>query len=136
MDLNNKLKINEYVSIGQLKKKLKIYLADHGYTEFKISIFSHGLVISLVMILEELVLDCLKNVTKDVSGLYKINSLILKTVLFELDKYSFFLKYLKKYDKVIMYHDSVFFNVKKVMDNLETKHGNKLMIDSESCNII
>ena len=136
MECNNKLKINEFVSITQLKRKLKGYLLDQGYSEFKPSIFSQGLVISLVMILEELVSDCLKNVTKDKSGLYTINTLVLKNQLYETDKYCFCLKYLRKYNSVIKYHDSVFFNIKKVMDNLETKHGSKLMIDSESKNMI
>jgi hypothetical protein len=136
MEVNNKLKINEYVSISQLKKKLKAYLVDQGYSEFKTSIFAQGLIISLVMILEELILDCLKNIKKDESGLYIINTLILKNILYESDKYSFCLKYIRKYNHIIKYHDSILFNIKKVMDNLETKHGSKLMIDSESTNMI
>ena len=136
MEINNKLKINEYVILCQLKRKLKAHLVDQGYSEFKTSVFAQGLIISLVMVLEELILDCLKNVTKDKTGLYTINTLILKSVLYESDKFSFCLKYLRKYNSVIKYHDSVFFNIKKVMDNLELKHGSKLMIDSESNNMI
>ena len=136
MEINNKLKINEYVSVSQLKRKLKIYLVEQGYSEFKTSVFAQGLIISLVIVLEELISDCLKSVKKDNSGLYTINSLILKNVLYETDKYSFCLKYLRKYNNVIKYHDSVLFNIKKVMDNLEIKHGSKLMIDSESKNMI
>jgi hypothetical protein len=136
MEINNKLKINEYVSVSQLKRKLKAYLIEQGYSEFKTSVFAQGLIISLVIVLEELISDCLKSVKKDNSGLYTINSLILKNVLYETDKYSFCLKYLRKYNHVIKYHDSVLFNIKKVMDNLEIKHGSKLMIDSESKNMI
>ena len=136
MECNNKLKINEYVSISQLKRKLKTYLVDKGYADFKPSGFSKGLVLSLVMILEELVADCLKNITKDNTGLYTINILILKNLLLETDKYNFCLKHSRKYNSVIKYHDSIFFNIKKVMDNLEIKHGTKLMIDSESKNMI
>ena len=136
MEISNKLKINEYVSISQLKRKLKAHLVDQGYSEFKTSVFAQGLIVSLVMVLEEIVLDCLKNVTKDKSGLYTINTLILKSILYESEKYSFCLKYLRKYNLSIKYHDSVLFNIKKVMNNLETKHGSKLMIDSESNNMI
>jgi len=136
MDCSNKLKINEYVSINQLKKKLKTYLTEQGYSEFKPSVFAQGLVITLVMVLEEMVSDCIKNVTKDKTGLYTINSLVLKNLLSESDKYNFTSKYLKKYSSTIKYHESVFFNIKKVMDNLEIKHGSKLMIDTESKNLI
>ncbi len=136
MDFANKLKINEYVSIAQLKRKLKTYLAEQGNSEFKPSIFAQGLVISLVMILEELIADCLKNVSKDKTGLYPINMLVLKNLLYEDDKYSFALKYLRKYSSSIRYHDIVFFNIYKVIDNLETKHGSKLMIESDSKNLI
>ena len=81
MEINNKLKINEYVSIAQLKRKLKLYLAEQGNSDFKPSIFAHGLIISLVMVLEEIVMDCLKNVNKDKSGLYTINQLILSNLI-------------------------------------------------------
>ena len=136
MEVNNKLKINEYVSINQLKRKLKAYLADQGYSEFKPSIFAQGLIVSLVIVLEELVSDCLKNVSKDKTGLYTINNLVLKNLLYETDKYNFAIKYLRKYNNVLRYQDSVFFNIHKVMDNLENKHGSKLMIDSDSKNLM
>jgi hypothetical protein len=136
MDCSNKLKINEYVSINQLKKKLKNYLSEQGYSEFKPSIFSKGLIVTLVMILEEIISDSIKNVLKDKTGLYTINNLILKNLFNESDKYYFVNKYQKKYNSVIRYHESIFFNIKKVMDNLETKHGSKLMIDQESRNYI
>ena len=136
MECVNKLKIQDYVSINQLKKKIKNYLIDQGYSEFKPSIFSKGLVIVLVMVLEEIIFDCLKNITKEKTGLYCINSLILKNLLNESDKFNFVFKYLRQYNSVIKYHDSVFFNINKVMDNLEIKHGSKLMIDSESKNMI
>jgi hypothetical protein len=136
MNCDNKLKINEYVSISQLKKKLKAYLTEQGCGEFKPSIFSQGLIMTLVMILEELISDCLKNTLKDKSGLYIVNYLTLKNILYETDKFATGLKYLRKYNSSVKYHDSVFFNIKKVIDNLETKHGSKLMIDSESRNTI
>ena len=80
MEINNKLKINEYVSIAQLKRKLKAYLAEQGNSDFKPSIFAQGLIVCLVMVLEELVADCLKNVNKEKSGLYTINQLILSNL--------------------------------------------------------
>ena len=136
MEYSNKLKVNEYVSINQLKRKIKAYLIDQGNSEFKPSVFAQGLVLSLVMVLEELVTDCIKNVVKDKTGLYTINMLVLKNLLYESDKYNFALKYLRKYSGVTRYHDSVFFNIHKVMDNLETKLGSKLMIDTEPKNMI
>ena len=136
MECTNKLKVNEYVSINQLKKKIKSYLCDKGYSEFKPSVFAQGLVVTLVMVLEEIISDCIKNVTKDKTGLYIINNLVLKNLLNESDKYNFTNKFIRKYNSVVKYHDAVFFNIKKVMDNLETKHGSKLMIDSESKNLI
>jgi hypothetical protein len=137
MEINNKLKINEYVSINQLKKKLKAYLIDQGNSEFKPSIFSQGLIVSLVIVLEDLILDCLKNVSKDnKTGLYTLNVLILTNLLNESNKYNFSYRYFRKYSSIVKYHDSVFFNINKVYNNLEIKHGSKLMIDSESKNMI
>lgn len=136
MEINNKLKINEYVSLAQLKRKLKAYLAEQGNSDFKPSIFAQGLVVSLVMILEELVGDCLKSVSKEKSGLYTINQLILTNLFGTTDKYDFVTRYMKKYSSTLRYHESVFFNISKVISGLEDKHGSKLMIDSEAKNII
>jgi hypothetical protein len=136
MECSNKLKINQYVSINQLKKKIKNYLRDQGYGEFKPSVFAQGLIITLVMVLEEIISDCIKNVIKDKSGLYTINSLVLKNIFGESNKYNFTAKFIKKYNPTIKYYESVFFNIKKVMDELEIKHGSKLMIDHESKNFI
>ena len=107
------------------------YLSEQGNSDFKPSIFAQGLIISLVMVLEELVSDCLKNVNKDKTGLYTINQLILSNLLNTSDKYDFVSKYMKKYSSMLKYHDSVFFNINKVITNLEDKHGSKLMIESD-----
>lgn len=136
MEINNKLKINEYVSLAQLKRKLKAYLVEQGNSDFKPSIFAQGLVVSLVMVLEELVADCLKSVSKEKSGLYTINQLILSNLFGTSDKYDFISKYMKKYSSTLRYHESVFFNISKVITGLEDKHGSKLMIDSDAKNII
>ena len=136
MEINNNLKINEYVSIAQLKRKLKAYLAEKGNSDFKPSIFAQGLIVSLVMILEELVSDCLKSVNKEKSGLYIINQLILSNLFASTDKYEFVSRYMKKYSSTLRYHESIFFNFNKVITNLEDKHGSKLMVDMEAKNII
>ena len=133
---NNKLKINEYVSINQLKKKIKIYFREQGYSEFKPSIFSQGLIITLIMIIEELITDCIKYISKDRTGLYIINILVLKNVINESDKFNFSFKFMRNYNNITRYHESIFFNIKKVMDNLETRHGSKLMIDKDTRNLI
>jgi hypothetical protein len=87
--------------------------------------------------LEELLSDTLKYVVKnDIDGLYKISPLIINTIVNESSKYNFILKYLKSYSKIIKYHESVFFNIKKVLDNLESKYGAKLMVEPETKNIL
>ena len=137
MECSNKLKINEYVSYSQLKRRFKAHLIDLEYSEYKPSIFSKGLVLTLVMLLEEILCDCLKNIKKDnTTGLYKINSLILRNLLNEDEKYNYCNKYKNKYSSKIKYHESLFFNIYKVMNSIETKHGDKLMIDSEVRNMI
>lgn len=136
MEINNKLKINEYVSIAQLKRKLKAYLAEQGNSDFKPSIFAQGLIVSLVMVLEELVADCLKSISKEKSGLYTINQMILTNLFCSSDKYNFASKYMKKYSSTLRYHESIFFNFNKVIANLEDKHGSKLMVESEAKNTI
>ena len=86
-------------------------MTEQGYSEFKPSIFSQGLIITLVMVLEEIISDSIKNVSKDKTGLYTINSLVLKNLFNESDKYDFINKYQKKYNSVIRYYESVFFNI-------------------------
>jgi hypothetical protein len=135
--ISTNLNMSEYVVLSQLKKKMKSYLVDLGCDNFKQSNFSKGLVITLVILLEELLSDSVKHVVKnDIDGLYRINPLIINTVLNESIKYGFLLKHLKSYSKTIKYHDSVFFNIKKVFDNLESKYGEKLMVEPESKNIL
>jgi len=135
--ISSKLNMSDYVVLSQLKKKMKSYLVELGCDNFKQSNFSKGLVISLVIVLEELLSDTLKYVVKnDIDGLYKISPLIINTVVNESSKYNFVLKYLKFYSKTIKYHESVFFNIKKVLDNLESKYGAKLMVEPETKNIL
>lgn len=129
--------MSEYVILSQLKKKMKNYLIDINCDNFKQSNFSKGLVLSLVMILEELLNDSLKHVVKnEINGLYKISPLVINTTINENSKYNFIYKYLKSYNPIVKYQDSVFFNIKKVLDNLESKHGSKLMVEPESKNIL
>lgn len=135
--ISSKLNITDYVVLSQLKKKMKSYLLEIGCDNFKQSNFSKGLVVSLVLILEELLSDSIKHVIKnEINGLYKISPLVLNIAVNENSKYNFMLKYLKSYNQMIKYHDSVFFNIKKVLDNLESKHGSKLMVESETKNLL
>ena len=135
--ISNSLKINDFISVSQLKKKFKIYLEEHDCTKIKQSNFPQALVLVSVMLLEEILSDCLKYIFKhEINGLYIINSLILQTSLNETSKYDFTYKYSKKYNYKIRYADNVFFNIKKVFDNLESKYGDKLMIDVETRNYI
>jgi hypothetical protein len=136
--ISSKLNITDYVVLSQLKRKMKSYLLEIGCDNFKQSNFSKGLVVSLVLILEELLSDSIKHVIKnEINGLYKISPLVLNLAINENSKYNFMLKYVKSYNQTIKYHDSVFFNIKKVLDNLESsKHGSKLMVESETKNLL
>ena len=135
--ISSKINMSDYVVTSQLRRKTKSYLVEIGCENFKQSNFSKGLVISLVILLEELLSDTLKYVIKnDIDGLYKISPLIINTIVNESSKYNFMLKYLKSYSKTIKYHESVFFNIKKVLDNLESKYGAKLMVESETKNML
>ena len=135
--ITSSLNISDYTSFAQLKKKIKSYLNEINCSDFKISNYGKGLVITLVMILEELLSDCLKHVTKnETDGLYKITPLILTTVINDGNKYSFMLKYLKTFNSKLRFSESIFFNIKKVLDNLESKYGTKLMITVDSANLI
>jgi hypothetical protein len=55
-------------------------------------------------------------------------------MLSETSKYDFLLKYKSKYSSSIRYNDSLFFNLSKYLGNLETKYGEKLMVDVEAKN--
>ena len=95
------------------------------------------MILILVIILEEFLSDTLKFVSKDdTNGLYIITKMIVDVTINDSNKYDFSLMYLKKYNNKISYSDSLFFNIKKVLDNLEIKHGAKLMVDYESRNFL
>ncbi len=135
--VTSNLNMSEYVSMAQIKRKLKSHLVELGCNDFKISSYGKGLVCGLVMVLEEILSDTIKYVSKDeTNGLYKLNQGMIHTVINENTKYYFMLKYVKKYVSNIKYHDSVFFNIKKVLDNLESKYGSKLFVEHEARNYL
>jgi hypothetical protein len=133
----NNLKLTDFCSITQMKRKFKSYLEEINYKEFKLNNFPHCLVVTLVILVEEFVSDSLKYLCKnEVNGLYTINQQVLKLMLNETNKYDFLMKYTRKYSSSIRYNDSLFFNLPKVLSNLETKFGEKLMLDNEAKNMI
>jgi len=135
--VTSKSKLSDIVSVAQLKKKFKAYLVDQEHSDFKSSVFPRNLIFVLIMILEELTSDSLEYIVKnETNGLYVINKNMLDMVISKSNKYDCVQKYLKKYNSTIKYHDSIFFNIKKVFDNLESKYGSKLMIDSECKNFL
>ncbi len=135
--VSNQLNISEYVSMSQLKKKIKSYLVELGCDNFKISSYSKGLIYCLVIVLEEILSDSLKHVVKnETNGLYNISPMILNTVINESPKYFFMHKYIKSFVSTMRYSESIFFNIKKVLSNLESKYGSKLMLDSSSQNLL
>lgn len=135
--VTSKSKLSDIVSVAQLKKKFKAYLVDQEYSDFKSSVFPRNLIFVLIMILEELLSDSLEYTVKNaVDGIYPISKQMIEMILYKSNKYDCVQKYLKKYNNTIKYHDSIFFAIKKVYDNLEVKHGSKLMIDSECRNFL
>ena len=135
--VSNNIKLTDYCSITQMKRKFKSYLEDINYKEFKLNNFPHCLVVSLVILVEEFISDSLKYLSKnEVNGLYTLNQQVLRLMLNETNKYDFLMKYTRKYSSSIRYNDSLFFNLSKVLLGLETKFGEKLMIDNEAKNMI
>lgn len=135
--VSNKYQLGEIVALSVLKRKFKQYMSDEGYDGFKSSVFPKYLVVSLVMVLEELLSDCLEFVKKhDTTGLYVIDYSMLTILLNRNTKYDVFLTYLKKYNSSVKYQESVMFNYRKVVDDLESKYGDKLMIEAEAKNYI
>ena len=65
MEKSNNFKLTEYCSIAQLKRKFKSYLEDINYKEFKLNNFPQYLVVSLMIVVEECVTDCLKFLVKN-----------------------------------------------------------------------
>lgn len=135
--VSNNYQLSEIVTVSVLKKKFKQYLSDAQHEGFKSSVFPKYLVISLVMVLEEILSDCLEYVKKhETTGLYVVDYSMVQMVLNKNNKYDFSLKYFKKYNTAFKYQDSVFFTYRKVVDNLESKYGDKLMIESDAKNFI
>jgi len=135
MEKSNNFKLTEYCSIAQLKRKFKSYLEEINYKEFKLNNFPQCLVVSLMIVAEECITDCLKYLVKnELTGLYVLDDKVLRLMLSETSKYDFLLKYKSKYSSSIRYNDSLFFNLSKYLGNLETKYGEKLMVDVEAKN--
>jgi hypothetical protein len=132
---NKDFKISDYTVISQLKKKLKNYLSDMDCANFKISKFGHGIVLSMVFLLDEIFNDCIKLLEKDNTGLYIINKLVFNNCI-NSEKYDFFLQYTRKYSTTIRYKDSLLFNYDKALTHLESIHGEKIMIESDTKNKI
>ena len=137
--------ITDIVPISALKKKFKQYLSDvqtvpptdKDFIKYKSGEFPKHLVISLVMVLEEILSDCLEYIKKhETTGLYVVDYSMVQMVLNKNNKYDFSLKYLKKYNSTFKYQDSVFFTYRKLVDKLESEYGDKLMIESDARNFI
>jgi hypothetical protein len=138
--LNDKL--SDIVKMSVLKRKFKEYLTENDdeddYKNKVISsVYPKFLVITLVMVMEELLSDCLEYVKKhDVTGLYVIDLNMVNMVMNKNSKYDFSFKYVRKYNSSVKYNDGVFFDFKKVLDNLESKYGDKLMVNNEARNFL
>jgi len=140
MEKQLSLNTTDYITNVGLKRKFKNYLSEHNkYQDIKPNVYPKLLVTSLLVLLEDLVSDCLKFIKKNENnGLYTITSVYVKNLVFDIDtdKYSFLRKYFNKYNKQVKYGELVFFNIKKAFDLLEEKYGAKLMVDHEAYNLI
>ena len=129
--------INNYCTLSQVKRKLKAYLCDISHEYLKINNYGQSMVFTLVDMFNEIITDSLKYVSKnDITGLYKLNTVIVKLVINEMPKYHFLLKYLPKFNTSINYQDLLLFNYKKTLQFIESKLGNKLMIEYSTLNLI
>lgn len=129
--------LNNYCTLSQVKRKLKSYLCDISHEYIKINNYGQSIVFTLVDMFNEIITDSLKYVSKnDITGLYKLNTVIVKLVINEMSKYHFLLKYLPKFNTSINYQDLLLFNYKKTLQFIESKLGNKLMIEFSTLNLI
>ena len=129
--------INNYCTLSQVKRKLKAYLCDISHEYLKINNYGQSIVFTLVDMFNEIITDSLKYVCKnDITGLYKLNTVIVKLVINEMPKYHFLLKYLPKFNTSINYQDLLLFNYKKTLQFIESKLGNKLMIEYSTLNLV
>lgn len=132
--INNSLKITDICTATQLKKKFKSSLQELGYCDLKVSKIPYLLIQCLIIILDEFLTNSIEHIEKnETNGLYLLKSKYLQIVF---NNYNFVNKYIKKYNRDIKYSDGIFFNINKVYTNLESKFGNKLMIENEAKNII
>ena len=135
--LTNNVKMSDYAPLSQMKKKIKQFLVDKGCEDIRLDNFPQNIVISMVHILDELSTDSLKHVAKhQLNGLYTVNKLMIDLTIAEYDKYNFCHKYIKKFNPIIRYEDSLLFNLSKVLSGFELINGNKLTFDAESRNFI
>ena len=129
--------LNNYCTLSQVKRKLKAYLCDISHEYLKINNYGQSIVFTLVDMFNEIITDSLKYVSKnDITGLYKLNTVIVKLVINEMPKYHFLLKYLPKFNTSINYQDLLLFNYKKTLQFIENNLGNKLMIEYSTLNLI
>ena len=130
----NNLKITDICTATQLKKKFKSHLNELGYDDLKVSKIPYLLIHCIIIILEDFLTNSIEHIEKnETNGLYLLKSKYLQLVF---NNYNFVNKYIKKYNKDIKYGDGIYFNINKVYSNLESKFGNKLMIENEAKNII
>lgn len=135
--MSTAITLNNYCTLSQVKRKLKGYLCDISHEYLKINNYGQSIVFTLVDMFNEIITDSLKYVCKnDITGLYKLNTVIVKLVINEMPKYHFLLKYLPKFNTSINYQDLLLFNYKKTLQFIESKLGNKLMIEYSTLNLI
>ena len=135
--MNKKMEINKIVVMTQLKRKIRSYIEERGYENFKSGNYALYLVNSMVIVLEDMIETSIKYISKDeVTGLYKITPDIIRIMMKECDRYVYLNKYIRGYNSVVKYYDNVFFNFKNVIENIENRMGERLNLTNETKNIV
>lgn len=136
-------KISKTYVKSHLKRKVKQYLKDVSTEEFctekyQCTTYPVYLYHALYMVIDEILSDSFSHVKKNNEGIYTINLAMVQNAMYksESTKYDNVLKYFKKYNTITKYADLVFFDFNKTVNNLETKCGDKLMVEPECRNFI
>ncbi len=129
--------INKMIVMAQLKRKIKSYMEERGYTNFKSGNYARYLVYSMVVLLEDMIEASIKYVKKDdKTGLYRFTPEEYRMMIREDERYMNYGKYMSGYNSVVKYNDNVFFNFKYVIESIENRYGDRLNITNEMKNLL
>jgi len=131
--INMKMTFTDYGTNAHLRKKFKMYLLNNDLLGYKMNKYPQRICVMLVMIMEDIVNNCIEYIEKSNNGLYVLRYVYLQSVML---KYDYLSKYISKYNKTNNYEENLFFNADKVYHGLEYRVGEKLLIENESKNFL